>query len=117
MKYLTDEEFNQFQSKYWKPEPGSQHTLVLTNWDIVPKTFGDSDHPKLALVFEILSIDGKEYVPPKEWCTTSGSLVEEFRPIIKAAQDKKVDAIKVLLKRSADKNKGYSLFDMSYLPR
>lgn len=106
-------DWDAFNSKYWKPEPGRQYQLVLGAWRMEEKTFGSENTPMKYLTFDVLKVDGAEQVPPKMWSTRNSKLAREFRTMIEAAERRGHAAIQVIIKRDLEKQNDYTVIDMS----
>lgn len=100
-----------FQSKFYKLEPGKQANVLLTRWRQRETTFREGEEPRVTLCFDVLKADDNEFIPPREWSTTSPSLAEEFKPIIDKAVKADREFILVILKRTAEKR--YIVIDIS----
>lgn len=92
-------------SKFWTPEPGSEHRLILTNWQQTTGTFGGEERQKLT--FDVWAIDNMELSRPKEF-SVGGANAVKFRPII---ENNKTGEIDVMIMR--DKNNRYTIVDMA----
>lgn len=110
---MTEEKINwdDFQSKFFKIEPGKQAELGLINWRQRERSFKEGEDPRTTLCFDVVNADGKELIPVREWSTTSPSLAGEFRPMIEKAEREKRIFLKVILKRTSDKR--YIVVDIS----
>lgn len=100
-----------FESKFYRLDPGNQSKVKLTNWRQRERTFGESETPRTTLVFDVIAADGKKFSPPKEWGTTSPALAAEFRPLIEDAEAIGREELFVILKRTTDKK--YIVIDIS----
>ena len=103
-------EWEQFQSRFLRIEPGDQADVTLTNWRQEKRSFGDNG-PRPALVFDVTAIDEKAQTPLLEWSTTSSQLAEEFRRMIERAEKQEKEFLVVRMKRQSDKR--YALMDVS----
>ena len=103
--------WDDFQSKFYKIEPGQQAELVFINWRQRERAFKEGEAPRTTLCFDVVNAEGKELIPAKEWSTTSPSLASEFRPMIEQAIKAGRIYLKVILKRTD--NKRYIAVDIS----
>lgn len=104
-------EWDQFQSKFYRLEPGNQAEVGLTRWRQRERSFMENEKPRTALCFDVIGADDTLFDPPKEWSTTSPVLAAEFRPMIEKAILQSRTYIKVILKRTSDKK--YIVIDIS----
>lgn len=89
------------QGIFFTLDEGKQATVVLTNWRM-EKTQFENDPEKLALVFDVVSIDGEECDSTKTYSTRSYLLAKEFNTIIERAENRGDDTIRVVLKKNMD---------------
>lgn len=108
---MTEIDWDKFQSRFYRIEPGTQAKIVLKNWRQEERTFQDSKTPRTALVFDVDRDEKQTFIPPKEWSTTSPTLAEEFKPLIEKAEANGRDELIVILKRTTDKR--YIVIDIS----
>ena len=103
-----------FESRYWRPEKGKSHEVVLANWRQKFESFDNEKTEKPVIVFDVLNIDGEEIAAnPKLFSTGAHSFAEKARPIIERAEQEGKRAIKVYLEYTDDKR--YNLFDLERL--
>lgn len=99
-----------FQSRFLRVEPGTQHRVKLVNWRQEQKSFYD-EKPRPALVFDVVKVDDNDYTDePLEWSTTSAALAHEFRRMIENAEKQNKEFLVVIMKRTSDKK--YMLTDL-----
>lgn len=106
-------DWNLFKGKFWKPEKGSEHRVVLGNWGMQYSDFGGSEpEAKPVIVFDVLKIDGEEVVTdPLTFSTASKEFAAKIQPIIKRAESAGRSAISVALRRTDKGN--YEVFDLT----
>lgn len=93
---IEHDEWNVFESKFWKPEPNTEHRVQFTDWSIAMVPFRDQP-PKPKLCMKIVMIDGKEV--QKEFQTGNRSLILQLRHAIDRAQEHDLRIIDVVMHR------------------
>ena len=92
------------EGKYWKPEIGKKHTIVLSNWRRENRSYMNDpkNEPKPYLVFDLTSIDGV-LIGVKEFSTSNRALNSMLFDFIEQAERTDQAFFKVTIRR-LDKN-------------
>ena len=74
--------WNEFDSAspFYKLAEGTEHKLVLANWEKVTK------FEKLGVEFDVLEADGVGFPIPKKFLVSSYKLIKKIRPLIEKAE-------------------------------
>jgi hypothetical protein len=98
---IEHDEWDLFESPYYKQIPGTRNELVCTEWRIEEVPFKEQ-LPKPKLVMTIIEVDGKRC--NKRFETGNRNLIHQLRNIIMAAQVVGTNSIEIYLERGYENN-------------
>jgi hypothetical protein len=96
---LTESDMEDF-SRYFKPEPNINYTVLVTEWHKFYDTYKGDQKPTIG--FKVHVVNGEPYATPKEWNTSALSLLSVVAPKIFEAQDKGYNALQFTFMRRQD---------------
>ena len=102
-----------FESKYWSPEKGKSHEVLLSNWRQETRSYDDGKTEKPVIVFDVIRVDNESFVSPKLFATGAVSFATAVKPIIETAEHDGKESILIMMDFSTDKK--YRFVDLRKL--